>query len=1186
MKNRRKSSMQYRMYMPADENTFCDPDNILLGVRSFFELKGDADEKTFEKIKGFFPYAVSENPETATHNCKRATVYVRNGRNDRLLSELLEVINLVGHKNDITVRCGREFYFSEKAHGESVSDFLKENVNSYVFSDKYLPCPTDAYIKDDNLSVEGFCLAEYDELRTLKERLGIKMAIDDLMCVQNHFISESREPSYTELKIIDSFFSESFRHTTFETILDRVESEDESVKKAWEHYRALRNGKMPSLSDITVAAVEAVAPTDAVKATKKLMGVKIETGDENDELILLVKNESHNRSVTAVPYDGAAGAVGAALKDIFCAFGYAYDSYRVVGRGKSEKNRKKALLSAAGYAETASLVGIPCNKCKETVSELYNEKQLEVCSVLAVADRKSAAKMLTKEALPGDKIYLIGGKTGADGLNSAHLSLKSSESFGEYIPVTDTGELTAMQRVFSRSDLADIAVAVNDVGSGGIVCALGEIVGGADININAIKLKYGGLSCADIVLSESNERMLVCVRNENSARIESICKAEGVECTCIATVSDDGRFTVHDSEGQKFVALTREFLLFGGAEKHLSAYVEAPKELPESDALTAVKAPLIYIGIKKLVKHKVEHDFEKAYLLSAGKISTSKCELNHLFNRAASGSAADVYDLTTSKEVSVSELMYSGRQVIGKNGSPVCSVMSCATLPEISKLDPYKGAYLTVCEAVLKLVASGCADQKIYLSLQEYFPEHKNSSVRLGVSVASMLGIFEAQMQLGVASIGGRISIGSGVKDYEKASSVTAFAFCMCARTKVRGASFVKAGSKIVYVSPECDKESGLPSGASFKEMTDSVRYLEKNGGILSAATVNARNVATVLMEMCRNGRKGVRFDPESPIDTVFGNSYCSLILELPENAPMPKNSILIGYVTDDFKFTRVNNVFGLEGIVGATEKKINDGERKDYLSLKGICENYGKIKPVSGEKVKVLIPDTSYNASVNDIRSAFTRLGAEVRIQPVNAETVTDLVRNLKKTDILWIPDALGSSGFISALLSDKRVRAEIDALRERKGLVFGNGSAFEALITSGVLEVDKMKISFSRERDESINEAVKVRAVSVTSPFMRYAEVDKAYDGYVSGKRLKLLIMPDYADELGREARICSQYSAGYNAPDSTAGIDAITSPDGLVLGQISRVLSAKTAMPIIRSAVGYFFTYNTMDGAAENE
>ena len=1175
------------MYMPADENTFCDPDNILLGVRSFFELKGDGEEKTFEKIKGYFPYAVSENPDSATKSCKRATVYVRNGRNDRLLSELLDVIALVVHKNDISVRCGREFYFSDKAHGELVAKFLAENVNSYVFSDKYLPIPSDAYIKDDNLCVKDFCSAQYDELITIKERLGIKMAIDDLMCVQNHFISESREPSYTELKIIDSFFSESFRHTTFETILDRVESEDENVKRAWEHYRELRAGKMPSLSDITVTAAETVAPVAVVRATPKLIGVRIETGDENEELLLVVKNESHNRSVTAVPYDGAAGAVGAALKDIFCAFGYVYDSYRVVGRGRSEKSRKKAMVSAAGYAETASLVGVPCNKCKETVSDLYNEKQLEVCSVLAVADGKSAAKMLAKESLPGDKIYLIGGKTGADGINSAHLSLKSTESFGEYIPVTDCGELTAMQRVFCRSDLADIAVAINDVGSGGIVCALGEMVSGADININSIKLKYGGISCADIILSESNERMLVCVRNENSSRLESICKAEGVDCVCIATVSDDGRFTVHDSDGQKFVALTREFLISGGAEKHLSAYVEAPMELPKSEALSAIKSPLLSVGaLKKIFGSKPKHDFERAYLLSASKINTSKCELNHLFNRAAGGSIAGIESYSTSKEVSQSELMYGGRQVIGKDGAPICSAMSCATLPEISKLDPYKGAYLTVCEAVLKLVASGCANENIYLSLQEYFPEHKNSSVRLGVSVASMLGVFEAQMQLGIASIGGRISIGSGVKEYEKASSVTAFAFCMCNASKIKEASFKRSGSKIVYISPECDKDSGLPSGAALKDLIYTVRSLEKNGCILSAACVNARNASTVLMEMCRNGRMGVRFDPESPIDVIFGNSYCSLIIELSSEAQMPRDSTLIGYVTDDFRFTRGDDVFELEGVVGATEKRISDVERKDYLCLKGVSESYGRIKPVAGEKVKVLIPDTGYNAATNDIRSAFTRLGADVRIQPVSADTVTDLVRNLKKTDILWIPDALGISGFTAALLSDKRVKAEIDALRERKGLIYGNGSAMEALITSGILEIDRMKASFSRECDESINEAVKIRVASALSPFFKYAEVDKLYDGYVSGKRLKLLLMPDYADELASDGRISTQYAAGYNAPGSTNGIDSLSSSDGLVLGQISRSVSAKGALPIIRSAVGYFFTYKTMDGTSGDE
>ena len=1179
--------MQYRLYIPADEDIFCDPDNILRGARSFFELRGEGVDKSFEKIRASFPYAVSENPDTASRNCKRATVYVRNGRNDRLFSELLDVIALVSPKSDITVRCGREFYFAEEAHGELVKNFLNENVNSYVFSDKYLPAPSDAYIKDENLSVESFCSAQYDELITIKERLGIKMAIDDLMCVQNHFIAESREPSYTELKIIDSFFSESFRHTTFETILDNVESEDENVRKAWQRYRELRSGKMPSLSDITVAAAEKIEPPHLARASKKLVGVRIESADENEQFIIVPKNESHNRSVTAVPYDGAAGAVGAALKDLFCAFGYAYDSYRVMGRGKSENNRKKAMISAAGYADTASLVGVPCNKCKETLSELYNEKQLEVCSVLAVTDGKGAEKRLSKEPLPGDKIYLIGGKTGADGVNSAHLSLKSTESFGEYIPVTDCGELSAMRRLFARADLSDITVAVNDVGSGGIVCALGEIVSGADINLNAIKLKYGGISCADIVLSESNERMLVCVRNENCAPLESICKAEGVDYACIATVSDDGRFTVHDGEGHKFVALSREFLLNGGAEKHLSAYVEAPKSLPQSEALTAVKAPLLSVGaLKKIFKNKPKHDFERAYLLSASKINTSKCELNHVFNRAASGAIGELGTLAASREVSVSELMYGGRQVMGKDGLPVCSALSCATLPEISKLDPYKGAYLSVCEAVVKLKAAGCTDENIYLSLQEYFPEHKNSSVRLGVSVASMLGVFEAQMQLGIASIGGRISIGSGVKDYEKASSVTAFAFCVCKKNSVIGSCFKETGSKILFITPELDKDSGLPMGEELKALFESLRVLKVGGYIRSAACVNARNATTVLMEMCRSGKKGVLFDTQSEIDVIFGNSYCSVIAEVAQDAPIPKNATVIGTVTNEFRFEREGEIFELAGVVGADEKKIPDTEIKEYRCSEKVNELYGKVKPVASEKVKVLIPDTGYTAAVNDIRAAFLSLGAEVRIQPVSPDTVSDFVRNLKKTDILWLPDCMGGSGFMTALLSDKRVKAELDALRERKGLIYGSGSSVESLIMSGLLELDRMKASFSRDGEGSVNETVKIRTASAISPFLKYAEVDNEYLGYVSGKCLKLLVVPEYADELAKDGRIATQYVSGFNAPGSTYGIDSLTSADGLVLGQLSRAFAAKDTLPVIRSAVGYFFTYNTYDGALGDE
>ena len=1171
--------MQYRLYVTADRNKFCDPDKILLGVRDFLELNGEGEEKTVQRIRGFYPYAVFESEGVRASTGKRATVYLRGGRNDRSVKELEAIVALQKPKNPITVSQGKEFFFKDTASGKQVARFLGDNVNPYDYADEYLPAPPEKKVPKDAQQIEKFCTALYGELIELKERLGIKMSMDDLMCVQNYFISESREPTYTELKVIDSFFSESFRHTTFETVLDDVISDSPEVRSAWQKYRSKRKGKKPSLSDLTVTAAEELATDEVVKASKKLTGIRVKTksGDRNDDLLLFVKSESHNRSVTAVPYDGAAGAIGCAVKDVFCAFGNAYDAYRVVGRGKTELNRKNALLSTAGFAETASQIGLPCSKCNETVSDLYTDKQLEVCTVLALSKLRKNDALLKREPMNGNKIYLIGSATGADGVNSAHSSLKSVDSVGEYIPVTDGGTLVAMQRLFLREDLANLAVAINDIGSGGIVCAIGEMVGGAEINLSAVPLRHEGLSCADIVLSESNERMLVCVRRENSAMLETSCKTEGLSCSCIATVTDDGRFTVIDRQGNKIVSLQREFLLNGGAEKHLTAKIEKPQPIPENEAYTVAKAPYEGLGtLKKLVGGKSAYDFEMGYIRSAAQAAPIRSELSQAYNLAADASTSDVEGALGERDYSVRYLRTEGNRVRGARGKYLSTAFASATLPEISKLDPYRGAYLSVVEAYLKLVAAGCADEKIYLSIQEYFPEHKNSSVRLGVSVASMLGAFEAQSDLGVFSIGGRVTMGSGSKVSEAAASVAVFAFAVCDRNNLIPSAFSSAQNKVIMISPGSETDVN-----AIKGVVASVNALRKRGAVRSMRCVNAKNVCTALIEMCRCGSMGVCLDLDLTPEQLFRDSYCSIILEVSPDAALPENARLIGTVTEDGCLTRGKEKFSVVGMGMAGVRRFRDTPRKEYLDIRKNPEKGHRPRPAFGDKIRVLALDTGFTVSSERVKALFAKCGADVRTFYMQKESLTELVRALKKTDIFWLPDTLGDSAYTAAILSDKKVREELDALIGRKGLIYGCGSSFEALITSEIIGIDKMKVSFVRDKTENVNSPVSVRVANVNTPFMLKATLDGVYPAYVTGNRLRMLVAEEYADELGREGRIITQYAQGSNAPRSTFGIDALSSSDGHVLGQLSTALCSADALPIVKSTIAYFAALATNEG-----
>ena len=1162
--------MRYRFYIELDKQRFLDTGNVLLSAREFLDVEGDVDEKTYKKAFDIFcPDCSATEP---VGHVRVRSFLKRARRADREQRELSGIISLLKPKSEFSIRQGTELVFSEFASEDEIAYFVSENLSPAVYS-----LEKEGVGGEENLLIEGFCNAEVGELFSIKEKLNIKMEIDDLMCVQNYFISESREPSLLEIRIIDSFFSENFRHTTFETILDSVESEDALVSDAWKHYRELRNNATPSLSDIIRGASEIIRSENVIEATKKLRGLKIKTADSNDELLLLVKAESHNRSTTVDPYNGAASNLCGAVKDIMCAFGYAYDSYRVSGTGNSDLCAQKAALATAGYAEASSRLGVPCGKSQETVSPLFEKKQLEVCSVLAVADGTGTKKMLQKEPMPGDKIYVIGSKTGADGINSS--SVRCGHA-GESIPVSHSGELVALQRLFVKSAFADIAVAVNDIGSGGIVCALGEMVSGANINVSEISTKYSGISVQDTILSESNERMIVCVRSENCDRLESLCKADGVECSKIATVNDEKRFIIVDRDGNKYASLTSEFILWGGAEKHLSAFVEKPSELSGSKALEIAKEIPESVGaLKKIFTHGAKYSFEGAYREAAKEIKESRSELSHAFDRVAGGNFVEGYENVNGSAVSVHKLSYVGKAVTSENGKNLCSVLSCGAFPEASSISPYRGAYLSVVDSVIKLIAAGCGDKEIHLALQEYLPEHKNSSKRLGNSVASMLGVFEAQMELGVSSLGSRISIGTAENEKGNNSAVTSFAFCTCEEGEPIGCALKDSGSKIILIKSEPGK-GGLPSGSGVNELKNKVSAMLRAGIVRSMASVNLRCVCSVLMEMCRANRCGVKMVQDISPELLFEAVTGALICEISADAELPKGAELIGYVTDDFRFTREKELFELAQVFSIKERRIPRGKADTQFPwFEGVCDRYGRVKPTDGGRPKILMPMTDYSVAQNDIRAEFTKRGADVRVLRVNENNVSELVKNIKKTDVIWLSDDLGSGAFLKALLSEKRVKAEIEALIERKGLVFGFGSAFSAIVESGLMGVDKKRLRFVNRQESIASEAVKLRAVSSMSPFMRKCEAERLYDTYTSVCGLKLLCNKNYLEDLAGQGRIGAQYLDNGNAAGSEGYVDSVCSEDGLVFGQLSRPLNCQGAIPIIESVSGYFSSYNNL-------
>ncbi len=1159
--------MYNRLYTVVEKSLFSDPDGILLAVYDYTEISGEIDAKSFESLKDCF-WHVDFNGEISSGGVKKLSFEKRAGRRDRIICEMydaLKVLKLSG----VNVVSGREFYFVENAEQSMIDTFINDNVSPYVYiRDIAVKIP----VVNDGQTIKGFSQFDYTELMTLRSDLDLKIEIDDLMCVQNYFISESREPSFTELKIIESFFSENFRHTTFETILDKLETEDESIRAAWEKYRELRADKIPSLSDITKAAPDKIKGKEIAPATEKLSGVKLEVADDEEEFLLVSKCESHNRSTEAVPYDGAAGCVGGAIKDLLCAFGYPYDTYRTVGYAPTERGRKRALVAAIGYADNAQGLGVPYSKCLENVESIYSEKASEISAVLAISNGKSVTKALSKKPQVGDKIYILGTKTASDGKNCSRTNLAKENSVGEYIPTSDSAALKALIRLFTRPDFAEISVAINDISSGGIICALGEITDGANINVSSISTFYD-LPFADAMLSESNERMVVCVRNESAAALEEMSKSEGVGYCKIGEVNDTKRFVLHNEEGVRVASLTSAFLLSGGAEKHLVAYADDEGSLPKSEALAAAKAPYNAANpFKKLIKD-FKYDFERACIISASDVRSMKCELAHRLNRVGNGDFEEFDTPAGSFEASVRKLRYNGKMLQGKNGQ-LYSALVCASLPEISKNSPFKGAYLSVFEAVVKLIAAGYGNQKTYLTLEEYFPAHKNISRRLGVSVSAMLGCFEAQMQLGIPSVGGRISVGDSENECD--SAITAYAFCVCNKVSGIGKSFQKSGNKVILISSELEK-NGLPNSDSIDDLKEKISELVENGSLVSAASVFAKNPCSVIMEMCFPLGKGVKLENSSSIDDLFDNAYGAIVCEIKEDADIPRGCKLLGRVTDEPYLIRDGDTFDLTRIFGSNENTVAYPDGKRYLYLKEINDDYGTIKPVDGKKVKVLIPVTGYSVPCDGIVKKFNDLGASVILCHMREPNVTEFTKRLKTADILFLTDTLGSEGFMNTVFSKKSVVNEINALRERGGLVYGYGTAAKILIKNGLVELDTEKFKLVGATDGILRgEYVMLGLTSQLSPFTRGEKIGGCYKAYVYGKPQKLQCDVDYADELAREGRIITQYGVGYNRINADASIDSVCSRDGKVLVQMSIPYTEESCLDIVENAIKYFSVF----------
>ncbi len=1154
----------------------------LVKVRRIVELKGDdVDDTVVEGLKELLVSKLSESASVRRSPISTSmSVMQRAGRSDAFTEEIKSVVALMYPEKSIGVNTGKEYIFSKQLTGREYSvfsSFVKNPLSQVTPGEKekeHEPIP-EAQIS------EGFNKASYTELAEFKKSLRLKMDIDDLMCVQNYILSESREPTYAEIKIIDNFFSESFRNTTCNTILDGVSILDPNVKEAWEHYKSSSNEKH-SISDIFKVSKQGVSSENVIDIGDERC-IKLKCDGEK-ELVLMLGSESRNHSVSAVPYDGAAECLGNAALSMLERLGYVYDSYRVTG-GSDKNAACDRELSFEGYAENASEMSVPC-KCTRIMNDFYAEKQLEICAVLGIADGEAISELLKRTPQNGDQVFIIGGKTGKDGpqcfdeINTSDEGHPENEK-GEFVPVSSAGVLGALRRLLFRDDVSALVKSIRAVGNDGISCAIGDMANGVNIYCNAVPLKYDDVFVSDVILSSSQDRMVVCVSSDDAERFASICAEENVVCAKIAEITDNDRLNVYSDDKNKAASITSEFIISGGSEKHLGASVEKAPELPASRSLDVAKAPFDGMSsLKKLFSKGIKYDFAGAVAVVLDELRTVGELSGMSFDETAGGNSVLEPFSNRVSDASVRYLSYKGEKVYS-DGKPLCSAIALGLSPVISDIDPYKGAYLSVTEAVMRLVSSGFGDKESYTALFEYLPEHKNNGKRLGVAVSATLGAFEAQNKLGTISLGGRISMADAGKEYEDCSTISAFAVSTGHSDTVITRDFKKSGDRVVLMRPEYEKSNGLPETESQLEVIKSFNALANGGKVLAACSITSETTAAGVIKMCRASGMGFEFASECDIDVIFGKCYGAIAFEISDDAELPKGAILLGKVKADKSLSYREDTVTIEPETAdkANEISENAESEKRYIYLKKISDSYGKADTVSGDKVNAVIPVTSIGADVFDIKAKFIEAGATCETVAFSEKDISAFTCAIDRADILYLPDSFNSGMLMKAVLMRPEVREKMLALRERGGLIYGVGTSFEALLASGMLDVDTEKLEIGTNPLPWLkNASVDIEISSVMSPFMRSVRAGDRCRSVVRGKRLRLFGDADYVTELAKNGRVASQFAEGDNVAEGLCSLDAVTSADGHVMAQISRPdrvgsIVGVRALDIIRSAIGYF-------------
>ena len=1215
--------MVFRVYVEKRQELANEARALLSDARSLLGIKGLSDVRVINRYDAeniteeLFEYAkntVFSEPqldiaseEVDLENAVVFAVEYLPGQYDQRADSAAQCIQIISQGERPTVRTAKVYALYGNLSDGDVAEIKKYVINPVeareATLEKFDTLKTDYDVPTEVKTLDGFISLDRAGLEAFVRDYGLAMDADDIAFCQEYFKSEHRDPTITEIRMIDTYWSDHCRHTTFLTVIDNVKFEDELLQNAYNEYinvrKELGRTKPICLMDLATVAVKYLkkhGKLDKLDESEEInactVKIEVEVDGEKEPWLLLFKNETHNHPTEIEPFGGAATCIGGAIRDPLSGRSYVYGAMRVTGAADPLKpvnetikgklpQRKLVTTAAAGYSSYGNQIGLATGIVDEIYHDGYAAKRMEIGAVIAATPAENVRREVPA---PGDVVILLGGSTGRDGIGGATGSSKSHnaqsvETCGAEVQKGNAPEERKLQRLFRNKEVCRMIKRCNDFGAGGVSVAIGELADGLSIDLNAVPKKYEGLDGTELAISESQERMAVVIEPHNIDRFLQLAGEENLQACPVAKITEEPRL-VMNWNGKKIVDISREFLNSNGADKHIDITPENPQDYKKSVSGTFTE------NMKEMAddlnicsKRGLSERFDST--IGAGTVLMPIGGINQL-----TPIQAMVQKISTEKK-----------------HTDDCSFMSWGYNPFITEKSPYHGAYLAVVESVSKLIATGAEFKDVYLTFQEYFPHPGKDGKRWGMPLSALLGAFMAQKELGIGSIGGKDSMSGTFEDIDVPPTLVSFAVTTGKVSDVVSPEFKKGGNKVVLIKPEYD-ENGLPVTKSLFDVFAKVTELMRANKVASAYTLGLGGIGEAVMKMSFGNSLGFEFNGQMTTEEIFGYNYAGFLLEVTEDV----DAFVVGTVTDDAVIKYNDEKLELSELLKIYEDKLESVYSCNIEKSKSPVKNFDyKATEYPSPAIKVarpmvLIPAFPVTICEYDSAKAVRDAGAEPEILVINNLTASGIQRSvekfaneLKTAQMVFIPGGFsggdepdGSGKFITAFFRNSAIKDGVhDLLDNRDGLICGICNGFQALIKLGLVPYGKIidtdetcpTLTFNTiARHQS--RIVRTRVASNKSPWLSLTNVGDVYNVPISHGEGRFLASEELITSLAKNGQIATQYvdldgnatgDVHFNPNDSMYAIEGITSPDGRVFGKMGH--SERIGKGLYKNVVGEY-------------